>query len=248
MYEAESRAREGPRNSRLGQTRGQKQSETKTGTDLPDLDAERLTEDYSGAKVLLKRYRDQVIKLAHDLPLAGHLGREKTTQQILRCFYWPTLFQDVKQYCQSCTECQLYGGRKGRAPLVPLPIIGDPFRQIAMDVVGPLPRTRRGNRFILVVSDYATRYPEAFLLRSVTAAKVAEVLVELFSRHGSSELRVYLNYGQALVPRCPDKRGLSVLLNLHFTITVYFRYQLLGRRTIMRSFISKNIQKKRSAS
>ena len=110
--------------------------------------------------VLPKRYRDQVIKLAHDLPLAGHLGREKTTQRILRCFYWPTLFQDVKQYCQSCTECQLYGGRKGRAPLVPLLIIGDPFRRIAMDVVGPLPRTRRGNRFILVVSDYATCYPE----------------------------------------------------------------------------------------
>ena len=56
-----------------------------------------------------------------------------------------------------------------------------------MDIVGPLPRTRRGNRFILVVSDYATRYPEAVPLRNITAPKVAEVLIDLFSRHGVPE-------------------------------------------------------------
>ena len=53
-----------------------------------------------------------------------------------------------------------------------------------MDVVGPLPRTSRGNRFILVVSDYATRYPEAIPLRNVTAKTVAEVLIDLFARYG----------------------------------------------------------------
>lgn len=34
----------------------------------------------------------------------------------------------------------------------------------AMDIVGPLPRSRRGNRFVLVVCDYATRYPNEFTL------------------------------------------------------------------------------------
>lgn len=74
-----------------------------------------------------------------------------------------------------------------RAPLIPLPIIGEPFQRIAMDVVGPLPRTNKGNRFILVISDYATRYPEAIPLRSVTAHNVAEVLVDIFARHGIPE-------------------------------------------------------------
>ena len=41
----------------------------------------------------------------------------------------------------------------------PLPIMGEPFQRIAMDIVGPLPKTRRGNEYILVVTDYATRYP-----------------------------------------------------------------------------------------
>ena len=53
-----------------------------------------------------------------------------------------------------------------------------------MDIIGPLPRTRQGNRFILVLSDYATRYPEAIPLRNITAKKVAEVLIEIFARHG----------------------------------------------------------------
>ena len=71
--------------------------------------------------------------------------------------------------------------------MIPLPVIGEPFRRIAIDIVGPLPRTRRGNGFILVVSDYATHYPEAVPLRNITAPKVAEVLIDLFSRHGVPE-------------------------------------------------------------
>jgi hypothetical protein len=137
--------------------------------------------------VLPRRYHHQVMKLAHDIPLSGHLGWEKTTQRILRRFYWPTVFKDVKQYCQTCEECQLHGGKTRKAPMIPLPVIGEPFKRIAMDVVGPLPRTGRGNRFILVICDYATRYPEAVPLRSVTAKKVAEVLMDLFTRHGIPE-------------------------------------------------------------
>ena len=137
--------------------------------------------------ILPRRYRNRVIKLPHDIPLAGHLGQEKTAQRILRRFYCPTLFQDVRQHCQVCEECQLHGGRRRRAPMIPLPVIGEPFRRIAMDIVGPLPQTRRGNHFILVVSDYATRYPEAVPLSNITAPKVAKVLMDLFSRHGVPE-------------------------------------------------------------
>ena len=53
-----------------------------------------------------------------------------------------------------------------------------------MDVVGPLPCTQRGNRFILSICDYATRYPEAIALPSVDAPRVAKELVNLFSHMG----------------------------------------------------------------
>ena len=72
----------------------------------------------------------------------------------------------------------------GRAPLVPLPIVGKPFEEVAMDIVGPLHKTARGHRYILVICDYATRYPEAMPLKRFTAPAVAEQLMKLFSRHG----------------------------------------------------------------
>ena len=126
--------------------------------------------------------RRKVLELAHRRPLAGHLGQLKMTRRILRNFYWLTLFRDVKEFCEQCPECQLTTRNKNwRTPLI---IIGEPFERIAMDIVGPLPKTSAGHQFILVVSDYATRFPEAFPLRRFTAAVVPEKLLELFTRHG----------------------------------------------------------------
>ena len=53
-----------------------------------------------------------------------------------------------------------------------------------MDIVGPLPKSRCGNRYILVICDYTTRWPEAIPLKSIEAVHVAEELMVLFSRVG----------------------------------------------------------------
>ncbi len=47
---------------------------------------------------------------------------------------------------------------------MPLPCISTPFERIALDIIGPLPRNRSGNRYVLVICDYGTRYPEAKLI------------------------------------------------------------------------------------
>eukprot|EP00731_Ephydatia_muelleri_P022289 Em0014g880a len=87
--------------------------------------------------------------------------------------------------CKNCPSCQKASSKRvAPAPLIPLPVIGEPFSRIALDIVGPLPRSRSGNRFVLVICDYATRYPEAIPLRSVDAEHVAEQLVQVFSRVG----------------------------------------------------------------
>ena len=71
--------------------------------------------------------------------------------------------------------------------MVPMPVIQTPFLQIAMDIVGPLHRTKRGHWFILTIVDYATRYPEAIALSSTEAPNIARELVQLFSRAGIPE-------------------------------------------------------------
>ena len=84
-----------------------------------------------------------------------------------------------------CRACQLDSARRAsKAPLIPLPIISEPFRHIAMDT---LPRTASGKGYILVVCDYATRYLKAVALLSTDAEHVAEELVRIFSRMGIPE-------------------------------------------------------------
>ena len=135
--------------------------------------------------VLPKECRRAVLELGHEIPLAGHLGVEKTRQRILRRFYWPSVFKDIDEFCRCCEVCQKSSKRNvPPAPLIPLPIISEPFKKIAMDIVGPLPRSRSGNRYVLVICDYATRYPEAIPLRSIDALHVAEELIKVFSRVG----------------------------------------------------------------
>ena len=114
--------------------------------------------------VLPPSYRAEVLRLAHDVPMAGHLGRERTLTRLRRRFWWPGIVADVTEYCRTCEECQRHSPRPPKSPMIPMPIIGEPFKRIAMDIVGPLPKTSSGKQFILVVSDYATRYPEAFPL------------------------------------------------------------------------------------
>ena len=136
--------------------------------------------------VLPNQCREAVLRLAHEIPLSGHLGKKKTVERVLRRFYWPTLHRDVAEWCRTCPECQKtsWASRYSKAPLIPLPIVEEPFSRIVRDIVGPLPRSRSGNKFSLVVCDYATRYPEAMPLKSTIAEHVAEELINLFARVG----------------------------------------------------------------
>lgn len=58
-----------------------------------------------------------------------------------------------------------------KAGMIPLPLKTHPFQRIAMDLVGPLPRSKRGNRYILTIVDYVTRYLEAIALPSTGAVR-----------------------------------------------------------------------------
>ena len=136
--------------------------------------------------VLPKQCRSAALQLAHDVPAAGHLGVNKTRTRILHRFYWPGVFKEVADHCRQCEVCQRSADRRDRirAEMIPMPLIEKPFQRIAMDIVGPLPRSRAGNKYILTICDYATRYPEAIPLPSTEAERIAKELVKLFARVG----------------------------------------------------------------
>ena len=137
--------------------------------------------------VVPQQFRNQVLKLAHDSAMAGHMRVKKTLDRVQAHFFWPGVNGDVHRYCISCDICQrtVTKGSVSKVPLGQMPLIDTPFRRVAVDIVGPIdPVTERGNRYILTLVDYATRYPEAVALPRIETERVAEALVEIFSRMG----------------------------------------------------------------
>ena len=56
--------------------------------------------------VLPQQCRQAVLQLAHDVPMAGHMGITRTKDRLLQRYYWPGVFTDVANYCRSCEVCQ----------------------------------------------------------------------------------------------------------------------------------------------
>ena len=132
-------------------------------------------------------YRSHILSLAHDIPLAGHLGVAKTCNRILQHFYWPGVRQSVSQYCRTCHTCQVVGKpnqKPAPAPLKPIPAFEEPFSRVLVDCVGPLPKTKSGHEYLLTIMCASTRYAEAIPLRSIKAKPVGEALRAFFTRFG----------------------------------------------------------------
>ena len=137
--------------------------------------------------VLPREYREGVLKMGHAGPVAGHVGVARTMQRIQRHFWWPGLRGDVSRYCRSCKPCQLAGKAQHMpppAPLQPLPVIAEPFTRVMVDCVGPLPKTKKGNEYLLTILDMASRFPEAIPLRNIRAPTIIDALTVFFTRYG----------------------------------------------------------------
>ena len=115
------------------------------------------------------------------------MGTRITVLRVLSEFYWPGVQADTRRFCQSCDICQrtTSKGKTVRVPLQKMPLIDEPFQRVAVDLVGPIQlATTKGNRYILTLVDYATRFPEAVPLSNIETEGVAEALVDIFCRVG----------------------------------------------------------------
>ncbi|KAM7294021.1 uncharacterized protein ISCGN_023568 [Ixodes scapularis] len=106
--------------------------------------------------------QEEIFQACHDDPTAGHLGYSRTLARIREKYYWPKLAKTVHHYTRSCHECQ----RRKKPPTRPAGLLqpiappSAPFQQIGMDLLGPFPPSTQGNRWIIVATDYLTRYAE----------------------------------------------------------------------------------------
>ncbi|XP_043488078.1 uncharacterized protein LOC122515007 [Polistes fuscatus] len=123
--------------------------------------------------------REGILAECHSSPIGGHKGVTKTYNKIRHKYHWPNLKKDISDFIKNCTSCQLKKlvRVKSKEPMVLTDTPGAAFDKIAMDIVGPLPETKSGNRYILTIQDALTKYFIAIPLQTTTSIDIAEGLV-----------------------------------------------------------------------
>ncbi|UYV80868.1 hypothetical protein LAZ67_19002048, partial [Cordylochernes scorpioides] len=138
--------------------------------------------------VVPKQMRIDILREAHDSPMAGHLGFAKTYDRVRKKYFWPGMYRSVKQYVSHCRECQRRKGSTGRPPgqLVPIPPVARPFQRVGIDLLGRFPVSNNGNKWIVVATDYLSRYAITRAIPNGSAEEVAKFMVEdILLKHGA---------------------------------------------------------------
>ena len=113
----------------------------------------------------------EILSNVHDHISGAHFGVHKTFQKVKQRYWWKGMFKDIEHWCKSCQDCSTRKTPRNskRAPLLPIPV-GNAFDRVAVDVLGPFPPSRNSNRYIVVFSDYLTRWCEAFPVPNAEAS------------------------------------------------------------------------------
>ena len=152
-----------------------------------DLTDKRSCKGRHAQLVLPASLRYEVLVNAHDDLSGGHLGVFKTYEKLRDRYYWKGMYKDVEHWVRSCQDCSTRKKprNKYRAPLLPIPVSAA-FERLAVDVLGPLPTTWSGNRYIVCFIDYLTKWPEIFAVPNMEAVTIARLITdEIIPRHGA---------------------------------------------------------------
>ena len=123
----------------------------------------------------------------HDKVTAGHLGLSKTYEKLRQKYYWKNMYADYAHWVKTCADCSTrkIPKRHPKAPLFSIPV-ERPFDRVAVDCSAPFPATHSNNWYIVIFTDYLTRWPEGFAVSNVEATTIAELLVDhILARHGA---------------------------------------------------------------
>ncbi|UYV63828.1 K02A2.6-like, partial [Cordylochernes scorpioides] len=138
--------------------------------------------------VIPKHLRLELLKSLHDAPTAGHLGFSKIYERVKNKYFWPGILQDIRKYVAHCKECQRKKQSTQKPPglLKAIPPATSPFQRVGMDLLGRFPKSDTGNKWIIVCTDYLTRFAVTKALPTGETMEAAKFLMEdIVLKHGA---------------------------------------------------------------
>jgi hypothetical protein len=139
----------------------------------------------------------------------GHLGELSIVELLRTRGWWPPLRKDTRYFIQHCPECQLAQKLRERYFIQHCPECQlaqklreqhrdemhpshqwngrtQPFERWGLDLIGPLPKTANGNRWVIIAVDYATGWPKAHPIRDATSEVLAEFMrTKIYRQYGA---------------------------------------------------------------
>lgn len=136
--------------------------------------------------VVPESLRAFVLGLHHNLELAAHQGRKRTTAAVCSRYYWPGMTRDIARWVRACSGCsRRKSTRPINAGLTEINLATRPWQVVGVDLLGPLPLTEDGYKWILTMVDQFTRWPIAIPLKSRSSSEIAGAIFRhLICEHG----------------------------------------------------------------
>jgi hypothetical protein len=132
--------------------------------------------------------REKIMETGHGL---GHFGVTKTWQLLRVMYWWPRMYNDIREHVRCCFVCQK---RKNPDPstvqgkIVTAFLPERPSQVVAWDIMGPLQASASGKRYIVVMMDLFSHWVEVATLERTDALTLARVLWKRWiSRYGPPE-------------------------------------------------------------
>ena len=129
--------------------------------------------------------RQSLLELAHE----GHPGVSRMKSKCRESIWWPGIDADVERTVRDCLACIVSGKsvRPSPGPLHPIPLPVGPWRKLSLDIAGEFHVAPRSHRYMIVLIDYYSKWPEAATCEYVTSGSVISFLTQLFDRFGLVE-------------------------------------------------------------
>lgn len=200
--------------------------------------------------VVPKEQRHHIIEKCHNSTEACHAGIFKTYQRLKGQYYWPKMRSDVYQYVRKCEIC-LANKSDHRPPpglMGKCPEPSRPWQIISIDLCGPLPRSAKGYSFILVISDYLTKFVILVPLRQAIASAIVKAMEEqVFLTYGTPQLLICDN-GVQFKSKEFNKLCEDYKVTIRFTPYYSPQSNPVERvnqdvKTMLRSYVSDNHKK-----